>query len=48
VDPAVKVTDPVATVVADLTIAVKLTDSPGAAGLTDETSCVVAAAAVTV
>jgi hypothetical protein len=36
VDPAVKVTDPVANAVADLTTAVNVTDSPSAAGFTEE------------
>ena len=48
VEPAAKVTDPVANAVADLTIAVNAIDSPSAAGLTDETSWVVVAAAFTV
>jgi hypothetical protein len=47
-EPAVNVTDPVANAVADRTIAVKATDSPSAAGLTDETSWVAVAAAFTV
>jgi hypothetical protein len=48
VEPALKVTDPVAKVVAELTTAVNVTDSPSAAGLTDEKSCVVVAAWFTV
>ena len=38
------VTDPITNAVADLTIAVKVNDSPGAAGLTDEATWVVVAA----
>ena len=38
VDPAVNVTVPVANVVADLTMAVNVTDSPSAAGFTEETN----------
>jgi hypothetical protein len=47
-EPALKVTDPVAKVVADLTIAVNVTDSPRADGLTDETIWVVVAAWFTI
>jgi len=46
--PAVKVTDPVGTAVADRTIAVKFTDSPAADGFTEETICVVVAARLTI
>jgi hypothetical protein len=47
VEPTVNVTDPVANVVADLTIAVNVTDSPTAAGFTDEKIWVAVAAAFT-
>ena len=46
--PAVNVTDPVANVVVDLTVAVNVTDSPAADGFTDENTWVVVAAWFTV
>jgi hypothetical protein len=48
VGPEVNVTDPVANAVADLTIAINVTDSPTADGFTEEKICVVVVARFTV